>query len=157
MEEARIRIAEDALSFFKPHSMLRPIASIFPLVPPEAFLDIIYIECRLQAGGRVDEPSPRGKVWVRESYLRRSSIITSKTWAMFSSTRSAGYLRPNSISEMKAGDRPPSFFAKIAEGHAFPLTLLSNVLAKGFHHCRGYNARWYVQRALSMSIFHRYE
>jgi hypothetical protein len=36
MEEARIRIAEGALSFFKPHSMLRPIASIFPLVPLEA-------------------------------------------------------------------------------------------------------------------------
>jgi hypothetical protein len=36
MEEARIRIAEGALSFFKPHSMLRPIAPIFPLVPLEA-------------------------------------------------------------------------------------------------------------------------
>ncbi len=41
MEEARIRIAEGALSLFKPHSMLRPIASIFPLVPIEA--EHIYI------------------------------------------------------------------------------------------------------------------
>jgi hypothetical protein len=44
MEEARIRIAEGALSFFKPHSMLRPIASIFPLVPLEA--EHIYILSR---------------------------------------------------------------------------------------------------------------
>ena len=35
MEEARIRIAEDGLSFLKPHSMLGPIAPIFPLVPLE--------------------------------------------------------------------------------------------------------------------------
>ena len=42
MEEARIRIAEGALRFFKPHSMLGPIAPIFPLVPLEAWhLDII--------------------------------------------------------------------------------------------------------------------
>jgi len=32
MEEARIQIAECALSFFTPDSMLCPIASIFPLV-----------------------------------------------------------------------------------------------------------------------------
>ncbi len=36
MEKARIRIAEGALSFFKPHSMLGPIAPIFPLVPLNA-------------------------------------------------------------------------------------------------------------------------
>ena len=36
IEEARIRIAEGALSFFKLHSMLGPIAPIFPLVPLEA-------------------------------------------------------------------------------------------------------------------------
>jgi hypothetical protein len=36
IEEARIRIAEGGLSFFKPHSMLGPIAPIFSLVPLEA-------------------------------------------------------------------------------------------------------------------------
>jgi hypothetical protein len=36
MEEARMRIAKSALSFFKPHSMLGPIAPIFSLVPLEA-------------------------------------------------------------------------------------------------------------------------
>src|SRR5882762_3278741 len=50
MEEARIRIAEGALSLFKPHSMLRPIASIFPLVPIEAeYIYILYrynVECK---------------------------------------------------------------------------------------------------------------
>jgi hypothetical protein len=35
-EEARMRIAEGALSFFKPHPMLGPIAPIFPLGPLEA-------------------------------------------------------------------------------------------------------------------------
>src|SRR5882762_4193023 len=50
MEEARIRIAEGALSFFKPHCMLRPIASIFPLVPLEAehiyILSIYNVDCK---------------------------------------------------------------------------------------------------------------
>jgi hypothetical protein len=36
MEEARIRIAEGALSFFKPHPMLDPIRPIFPFVPLES-------------------------------------------------------------------------------------------------------------------------
>jgi hypothetical protein len=36
MEKARMRIAKGTLSFFKPHSMLRPIAPIFPIVPLEA-------------------------------------------------------------------------------------------------------------------------
>jgi hypothetical protein len=36
MEEARIRIAEGALRFFKPHSIPGPIAPVFPLVALEA-------------------------------------------------------------------------------------------------------------------------
>jgi hypothetical protein len=36
MEEARVWIAEGALSFFKPHSMLTPITAIFPFIPLEA-------------------------------------------------------------------------------------------------------------------------
>jgi hypothetical protein len=36
IEETRIRIAEGALSFFKPHPMLSPIAPIFLLIPLEA-------------------------------------------------------------------------------------------------------------------------
>jgi hypothetical protein len=36
IEQARIRIAEGALSFFKPDSMLSPIAPIFLLTPLEA-------------------------------------------------------------------------------------------------------------------------
>ena len=36
IEEARVRIAEGALSFFKPDSMLSPIAPIFLLIPLEA-------------------------------------------------------------------------------------------------------------------------
>jgi hypothetical protein len=43
IEEARIRIAEDALRFFKPHSMLGPIAPIFSSRPTQSgpSLDII--------------------------------------------------------------------------------------------------------------------
>jgi hypothetical protein len=36
IEEARIRVVEGALSFFKPHSMLSAIAPIFLLIPLEA-------------------------------------------------------------------------------------------------------------------------
>jgi hypothetical protein len=35
MENARVRIAENALRLFKPNSMLRPIALVLSLVPIE--------------------------------------------------------------------------------------------------------------------------
>jgi hypothetical protein len=50
MEQARIRIAEDALSLFKPHSMLRPINPIFLLTPFERkhiyILSRYLIDCK---------------------------------------------------------------------------------------------------------------
>jgi hypothetical protein len=35
-KQARMRVAENVLRFFKPNSMLGPIAPIFPFVPIEA-------------------------------------------------------------------------------------------------------------------------
>ena len=65
MEEACIRIAEGGLSFFKPHSMLGPIAPILPLVPFEPehvyILSRYNVDCNRVAKGLLAEMEQQKK------------------------------------------------------------------------------------------------
>ena len=63
IEEARIRIAEGALRFFKPHSMLDLIAPIFPLVPLKRSISRYYldnVDCK-RWGWKSSPTEPRAK------------------------------------------------------------------------------------------------
>ena len=57
MEKARVWIAEGALSFFKPHTMLDPIPPIFPFGPLEAEHFYILYRCNIDCKGEQEGTS----------------------------------------------------------------------------------------------------